>query len=202
VVADFDACAGANNLGGPMGAAYNSPDSLKESYQAEANRGCVARLQYQITGWAGFWMKLQGADLTRYSRLVFDVRADPQPGIPGQMKLELKRAGEVSIEYVSGIGADWKTISVRLSDFGYAGYGKPVSSWQGIEELVVVFEAARSGRSGVVYLDNILFASDGPLPTRRPPNTVTPAPTPNPSARAREIIVEDFSPQPYQGQQV
>jgi hypothetical protein len=202
VVADFDACTGANNLGGPMGAAYNSPDSLKESYQVEANRGCVARLEYKITGWAGFWLKLQGADLRPYSRLVFDVRADPQPGIPGQMKLELKRAGEVSIEYVSGIGADWKTISVRLSDFGYAGYGKPVSSWQGIEELVVVFEAARSGRSGVVYLDNILFASDGPLPTRRPPNTVTPAPTPNPSARAREIIVEDFSPQPYQGQQV
>jgi hypothetical protein len=86
VVADFDACAGANNLGGSMGAAYNSPDSLKESYQVEANRGCVARLQYQITNWAGFWMKLQGADLRPYSRLVFDVRADPQPGIPGQMK--------------------------------------------------------------------------------------------------------------------
>ena len=38
-----------------------------------------------------YWLKLQAADLSAYTRLVFDVRADPQPGIPGQVKLELKR---------------------------------------------------------------------------------------------------------------
>ena len=43
------------------------------------------------------------------------------------------------------------------SDFGYAGYGKPVSAWQGMEEFVVVFEADKSGRQGVVLIDNIRF---------------------------------------------
>lgn len=156
-VADFDNCANTNNLGGAMGAAYNPPDSLKESYPQEASRGCIARLEYKISGWAGLWMKLQGADLRPFSTLVFDVRAEPQPGIPGQIKLELKRAGEVSIKRVSGIGAEWRTIRVKLSSFGYAGYGKPVSSWQDMEEFVVVFEADKSGRQGVVFLDNLTF---------------------------------------------
>ena len=73
------------------------------------------------------------------------------------MKLELKRGGEVSILYVSGIGAGWKTVSVKLADFGPAGYGSPVSSWQGVEELVFTFEAAKSGPQGVVFLDNLTF---------------------------------------------
>jgi hypothetical protein len=157
LVADFDNCTGTNNLGGPMGAAFNAPDSLRESYPQEANRGCIARLEYKITGWSAFWMKLQVADLRPYSKLDFDVRGDPQPGIPGPMKLELKRAGQVSIKYVSGIGADWKTIGVKLADFGSAGYGAPVSLWQGLDELVFTFEANKSGREGVVYLDHIVF---------------------------------------------
>ncbi len=157
LVDDFDNCTGTNALGGAMGAAYNPPDSLKESYPQEGERGCVARLEYKISGWAAFWLKLNGADLREYRQLKVDVRADPQPGVPAQMKVELKRQGEVSIKYVSGIGTDWKTLSVRLADFGYAGYGAPVSSWQGMEELVFTFEASKSGRQGVVYLDNIAF---------------------------------------------
>jgi hypothetical protein len=157
VVASFDNCTGTNDLGGAMGAAYNSPDSLKESYPQEPDRGCVARLEFKIAEWSAFWMKLQGADLSGYSRLVFDVKADPQPGIPRQMKLELKRGGEVSILYVSVIGADWKTVSVNLADFEPAGYGAPFSSWRGVEELVFTFEAAKSGPQGVMFLDNLTF---------------------------------------------
>ena len=159
VAADFDSCTGVNNLGGQMGAAYNLPDSLKEKYVEEANRGCVARLEYEIQGWSAFWMKLQDVDLTPYSKLVFDVRADPQPGIPKQIKLELKRANgtEVSITYVSGIKADWKTMSISLADLVSTGYATPLSSFSGMEELVFTFEAAKSGAQGVVYLDNIVF---------------------------------------------
>ena len=158
VAADFNSCKGVNNLGGQMGAAYNPPDSLKEKYVEEANRGCVARLEYEIQGWSAFWMKLQDVNLTPYSKLVFDVRADPQPGIPKQIKLELKRANgtEVSITYLSGIEADWKTMSISLADLVSTGYAAPLSSFSGMEELVFTFEA-KSGGQGVVYLDNIVF---------------------------------------------
>ena len=142
-----------------MGAAYNPPDSLVESYVEEAKRGCAARLDYGISQWSAFWIKLQDVDLTPYSKLVFDVRADQQPGIPKQIKLELKRAngGEISIAYVSGIEASWETISIPFADFGPTGYAPPLSSFLEMEELVFTFEASKSGRQGVVYLDHIVF---------------------------------------------
>jgi len=159
VVADFDGCTGANNLGGDMGAAYNSPDSLKESYVEEANRGCVARLQYEISDWAAFWIKMLGSDLKPYNKLAFDVKADSEPGIPGQMKLELKRANgtEIAIAHVAGIGSDWKRIRIDLADFRPTGQNPPLATREGMEELVFTFESAKSGRQGVIYLDNIVF---------------------------------------------
>jgi len=157
VVADFDSCAGVNNLGGQMGAAYNPPDSLTESYVEEAKRGCVARLDYGISQWGAFWIKLQGVDLTPYSALTFDVRADQQVGIPEQIKIELKRANEVSIVYMSEIETGWKTVSLPLTELGPTGYTASLSSFSGMEERVFTFEAAKSGRQGVVYLDNITF---------------------------------------------
>lgn len=180
-----------------MGAAYNAPDSLVESYTPETGRGCVARLEYHIADWAAFWMKLQGADLAPYRRLYFDVRADPESGIPGRIKLELKRGAEVSVQHVSGITADWQTLSVALADFGPAGYGTPVSSWQGVDELVFTFEAGTSGRQGIVYLDNVKFGPD-----RLPESAPTPTPFPPTSTRPLSILIDDFSPQPNPGNQV
>ena len=148
---------GHERSGRPDGRGLQSTRQPQGKLPAGAESRCVARLEYKIAGWSAFWLKLQGADLSPYSKLVFDVKADPQAGIPRQMKLELKRGGEVSILYVSGIGADWKTVSVNLADFGSAGYGAPVSSWQGVEELVFTFEAAKSGPQGVVFLDNLTF---------------------------------------------
>jgi hypothetical protein len=169
VVADFDSCGSMNNLGGGMGAAYEAPDYLTENYIPEQGRGCVVRLQYHVAYWGAFWMKLQRVDLSPYSSLSFDVRADAQMGIPDQFKIELKRqcvflggvttCDEVSIILVSGITDDWQTISVNLADFRPTGYPDlgPLSSFTEMEELVFTFEANRSGTEGVVYLDNIVF---------------------------------------------
>lgn len=158
-IADFDNCFNVNNLSGSMGAAYNSPDSLVETYVRESERGCVARLEYTIQGWSAFWMELKDVDLTPYSKLAFDIRADSAVGTPEQIKIELKRAGgqQVSIIYVSGITANWQTMDVSLADFGPTGYTTPLSSLMEMEELVFVFEASQSGKQGVVYLDNITF---------------------------------------------
>jgi hypothetical protein len=199
-VADFDACTGTNTLGGAMGATYNAPDSLKESFVPETDRGCVARIEYNIMAWAAFWMKTQGADLAPYSRLYFDICADPEPGIPGGIKLELKHGDEVSVQYVTGITADWQTLSVALADFGSAGYGASFASWQDLEELVFTFEANTSGRQGVVYLDNVIFAS-GNLPEVKNP-LPSPLPRGEKTTRPISILVDDFSPQPSQGDQV
>ena len=81
-------------------------------------------------------MKLQGIDLTPYSNLSFDVKADP-PGVP-EMKVELKRANgsEASVICIPDITDDWQTISVNLSDFGPS-YAAPLSNLTEMEELVL-----------------------------------------------------------------
>jgi hypothetical protein len=141
-----------------MGAAYDpaSGDKLVESYVQETGRGCIARLEYNIVGWSAFWIQLQDADLSPYSQLVFDIKADPQKKVPGRAKVELKRADgqEVSILYISGITTDWQTMSVNLKDFA-PGYAHPLSSFKNMRELVFTFEASQSGKAGVIYLDNI-----------------------------------------------
>lgn len=159
VVADFDGCQRTNNLDGEMGAAYNPPDSLSESYVEEPGRGCVARLDFQIDDWSAFWLQLENADLRPYKALRFDVRADPEPGFTGQMKIELKRqaGAEIVILYVADIGADWKTVRVDLDDFRPTGTNPPLASRKEVEEMVFVFEAAKAGGKGVVYLDDIAF---------------------------------------------
>ena len=63
-----------------------------------------ARLHCQIgvdiAGWSAFWIKLQGADFSSYSQLVFDIKADPQKKVPGGVKIELKRTdGQEVLSY-------------------------------------------------------------------------------------------------------
>jgi len=151
MVVNFDSCTGVTKLGGKMGPAYVPPDNLVESYVPEGGPGCVARLEYDIADWGGFWIRLQGADLSPYGQLVFDIKADPQE-IPKEVKIELKRAGlqEVSIRRISGITTKWQTMSVNLEEFEGS-----LSSFTDMEELAFVFEANDSRSIGVVYLDNI-----------------------------------------------
>lgn len=163
IVADFDSCLGTNNLGGLMGAAYNPPDILVESYVPVPDRGCVARLDFDIVYWSAFWMKLQGVNLESYAKLSFDIRANSP--VPNRIKVELKRlcqngeCGEMSIIYVSGLTAEWQIVRIALDDFGSTGYPGilPISDWRDIEELVFTFEAGQSGSKGVVYVNDIMF---------------------------------------------
>lgn len=166
-VANFDDCSGTNNLGGQMGAAYQPPHNiLEEAYVATTDGGCVVKLVYQIRDWGAFWMKMPSVDLTSYREglgmLTFDIRAD-EP-IPDGVKIELKRfctdnvgCEEFSVYYMTGITSEWQTRSVPLEGFGSVGWAPPLSSWEGIEELVFTFEARNSGNNGTVYLDNIAF---------------------------------------------
>jgi hypothetical protein len=156
MVVNFDSCSGVTKLGGLMGPVYDSSSSdwVAESYVQEAGRGCVARLEYDIVEWGGFWIRLQGADLSPYSQLVFDIKADQQE-VPERLKIELRRAGgqQISILYhPSEITTDWQTMDVNLSDFRGS-----LSSFGDIEELVFVFEANGSRKTGVIYLDNIFL---------------------------------------------
>ena len=142
-----------------MGATYDPPDDrLEDTYVKELNRGYVAKLDYTIKGYSGFWLKLLHADLSEYRTLTFDIRGDQQVGIPKEFKVEFKRTGQVSFQYVSDITANWATREISLdTTLLSSDHTAPVSSWTGMEELVFIFEAEKSGSRGVVYLDNVAF---------------------------------------------
>ncbi len=158
VINDFDACGPINNLGGSSGAAFNEPDRLVETYPQEPNRGCVARLEWTVVGWAGYWTQLMNADFSRHHSLTFDVRADAEKGIPGQVKVEIKGDNErVGVAYVNGIDQTWKTISVPLDAFVNPGYGKQLGQLSDLQELVFVVERDKSGAEGVLFLDQVMI---------------------------------------------
>ena len=190
LVADFNTCAGTNNLGGQMGAAFQPPhNQLNEVYVPETGRGCKAKLAYQIRDWGTFWMKLPNPNLSQFREnngvLTFDIRAE-QP-IPYGVQIELKRfcvpnegCGELSVYFMTGITAEWQTRSVPLEGFGSTGWAPPLSSWEGIEELVFTFAFPTAGNNGTVHLDNIQFAVEpNQAGTAEPP---TPVPTDTPIA--------------------
>ena len=168
IVADFNSCNKINNLGGEMGAAYEptTSDRLFESYEPEAGRGCVAKLDYEIpTQWSAFWLKLLNADLTQHQTLSFDIKFEGQADTSTNMeiKVELKRGchdqmcDDVWIQYVPVLSDVWEPKVINLSDFYKAGEMPPPPPLTDIEELVFTFEKGSISSQGLVYLDNIVF---------------------------------------------
>jgi hypothetical protein len=158
VINDWDTCGPINNLGGSSGAAFNEPDRLVETYPQEPDRGCVAQLEWTVTGWAGYWQQLMNADFSKHHSLTFDIRADEEKGIPGQIKVDLKGDNQrVGVAYVRGIGEDWTTISVPLDAFVNPGYGKRLGRRSDLQELVFVVERDKSGAAGVLFLDQVVI---------------------------------------------
>jgi hypothetical protein len=156
MIVNFDDCDGVTKTLGNMDAIQPGSNSLMVSYKSEEGRGCVARLEYDVADWSAFRIPLMYVDLIPYEQLVFDIKADPQH-IPEKVKIELKRAGgqEVSILDISGITTEWQTMSVNLSDFGPTEFAYPLSSFTTMEELLFTFDLNRSGKEGVIFLDNV-----------------------------------------------
>ena len=145
----------------PAGAAYKPIDDtpeLVESYVQEPGRDCLVRLHYNLDGpWAAFWIKLRGFNANPYNTLTFLAKGDPAYGIPPEFKVELKRNNneEISIFYVSGLTSQWQLFAIPFDSFGPFYDEPPLSGYDNLSELVFTFEITRSGKSGVVFLDDV-----------------------------------------------
>lgn len=159
MVADFNTCDNTNNLNGKMGGAYPDPNNpeLMETFLEESGRGCIAQIDFNLKNWAAFWIKLGGTDLSQHKTLSFEMKADPQIGVPEEIKIEIKGQGKCTIVYISGLPNTWQKRSVDLSEFSPGPCGDELTSFENVEELTFVFEPDKSGRIGRIYLDNIQF---------------------------------------------
>lgn len=157
---DFDRCAPSNNrLGGATGSFHHpgqsSGNDLRVTYDEAPNRpGCFLKLTYDITakkGSVGYRSKLNGADLSMYSKLVLDVMR----GYLGttRFKIELKAEGGGGDFYaITHIERGWKKYEIPLNKFG----DKNVLS--NLHELVITFAPGNirpGSEKGVIYIDNI-----------------------------------------------
>ncbi len=163
LVDDFDRGEKPSALGGDFGSWDKDPSDPTQKCTiafdksgAFGGAGYSLRLDYDVDSpnpaYNGFWMKLQGIDLTTYKNLSLYVKGDSSRGYTTQIKLELKNGKEVGRYLLKGITDQWQQVTVPLKDF--VGLTEP----KGMTEFVVVFDDITSTKKvGSVYLDEITF---------------------------------------------
>jgi hypothetical protein len=164
VVADFDSGTKPNNIGGDFGAWDKDPmdftQTCIESFnttETRTGKGFCMRIDYDVdspnTAYNGFWMKLNGTDVSAYKTLSFWVKGDKKRGFTPLFKIELKNnKGEDGRYYVTGVTDKWQKIEIPLTKI--AG----ISDFKNMKEFVIVFEDWRSPvKEGTIYLDDVAF---------------------------------------------
>ncbi len=168
VVADFDTGDKPNNLGGDFGAWDKDPNDESQGCQmsfAEDDAmgdkaGYSIRLDYDVDSpnpaYNGFWMKMNGADVTPYNALTFYIKGDAEAGFTKRVKVELKdKSNKPSAYIVSGITEKWQKISIPLNKF------RRIEDWKSLSELVFVFDDINSNpKAGSIQVDQISFSRE------------------------------------------
>lgn len=165
VVADFDTGDKPNNLGGDFGAWDKDPNDESQGCQmsfaeddALGNKaGYSVRLDYDVDSpnpaYNGYWMKVNGADVTPYNTLTFYIRGDEEAGFTKRVKVELKdKSNKPSAYIVSGLTDKWQKVSIPLNKF------RRIEDWKSMNELVFVFDDINSNpKAGSLFVDQIAF---------------------------------------------
>ncbi len=168
VVADFDTGDKPNNLGGDFGAWDKDPNDESQGCQmsfAEDDAigdkaGYSIRLDYDVDSpnpaYNGFWMKMNGADVTPYNTLTFYIKGDAEAGFTKRVKLELKdKSNKPSAYIVSGVTEKWQKVSIPLNKF------RRIEDWKSLNELVFVFDDINSNpKVGSIQVDQVSFSRE------------------------------------------
>lgn len=168
VVADFDTGDKPNNLGGDFGAWDKDPNDdtqgTEMSFEASDALGDPAgyclRLDYDVDSpnpaYNGFWMKMNGEDVSNYNTLKFYLKGDSKAGFTKRIKIEVKDMTNKPSPYIlSGITEEWKQYSIPLEKF------RRISDWKSMNEIVFVFDDINSSpKTGTILLDQVSFAKE------------------------------------------
>ena len=166
LVDDFNRGEKPNALGGDFGAWDKDPSDPTQTCTIAFDKanafggvGYALRLDYDVDSpnpaYNGFWMKLEGIDISQYKKLSFFIKGDAEKGFTPQIKLELKNSKkEVGRYLLKGITDKWQQVSIPLSEF------VGLTDLKGMTEFVIVFDDITSTvKVGTIYIDEITFES-------------------------------------------
>lgn len=144
------------------------------------SKGRSLRIYYDVDSpnpaFNGFYLKLDGLDLSGYDMLHLYLRGDLSKGFTPHVKIELKNGHQAHVRqkellnlphepflgshtfsaFLEGIGADWRKFSIPFSNF------RKLKELHDMHELVIVFDDIHSSpKSGVIYLDHISLSKSG-----------------------------------------
>ena len=166
-IADFDSSAPTNNLGGSSGTfSGEKPDNSCQITKSLTERRGVGGASLQVDFnvgeggcYNGFWLKL-GADeaafdASKYKKITFWIKGKAEPGIPSEIKFELKSGPDKSgVVYFGEINSEWKKVEFALKEF----------SDQGIDlshliDIFMVFEQRKAipATQGTIFVDDFKF---------------------------------------------
>ena len=168
VAADFNTGDRPNNLGGDFGSWDKDPEDPTQSCRMSFDpddavlpkgEGYSLRLRYDVDSsneaYNGFWMKLEGNDLSQYNTLSFYVKGDAKEGFTDRIKIEIKTFEKTGFLYVGGITGQWKKISIPLKKF------RKIKNFKPMNEFVIVFEDSMSvPKKGAILIDQIAFSKE------------------------------------------
>jgi len=168
IIADFDSGDRPNNIGGDFGSWDKDPEDATQSCRAGFDAenadglnvdGFSLRLIYDVNSpneaYNGFWMKLEGVDLSEYNTLNLDIRGDAEKGFTDRLKIELKSFEQKDFFYVGNVGSEWKRVKIPLKEF------RKIKNFSAMNEFVIVFEDSMSvPKSGAILIDNISFSRE------------------------------------------
>lgn len=160
MVDDFSDGEKPNNLGGDFGTWDSNPADPTQGckmmfYTDSETNNISVRLDYDVDSpnpaYNGFWMFLQGVEISEYEALAISVRGDAIKGYTSKIKLELKNdRGEVGKYLLAGIKDYWQDFEIPLSDF------KGLTNYGSMKEFVIVFDDLTStDKDGAIYIDSI-----------------------------------------------
>jgi len=168
VAADFNSSEKQNNLGGDYGIWVSNPSDSRawisfsfarddafgdpSGHALQLDYGFDSATENQI----GFWMKLNGVNVTSHKWLSFYVKGDLKTGYPKSIRIVLKdQSGQPASFSVSGITDQWKKFTVPLSAFS------DVKDWSSLGELdIVVDTKGTKPESGRIFLDHFSFSKE------------------------------------------
>jgi len=164
LVADFDTGSKPNSVGGDFGSwnkdAQDFSQGCFDSFIPTIKHGDTGyslQLMYDVASenaaYNGFWMKLNGINISDYKELSFWVKGDAERGFTRVFKVELKNTkNNVGTYYVTDVSPEWKEVVIPLNKFS------GINDLSSMYEFTIVFEdRIATKREGAIYIDDIAF---------------------------------------------